>query len=95
VEYRVIFHKDYYVINVFDQITGQFVKFQECTYRAGVLSESIGIELVFAGGQYQGYSLGQKRKKAPRYFVMNFFLSGSGKKRGIIFYRKGDWRVLG
>lgn len=95
VEYRVIFYKDFYVINVFDQATGQFTKFQECAYRTGVISESIGVELIFAGGRYQGYSLEKKRKKAPRYMVLNFHLTDSGKRKGIIFYRGGDWRVLG
>lgn len=95
VEYRVIFYKEFYIITVFDQISGKFRKYMECKYRKGVIGESIGIELVFSGGKYQGYNQDNKRKKAPRYLVLNFFLSGSGKRKGIIFYQKGDWRVLG
>ena len=94
IDYRVVFCKDHYIIDSFDKKEESWKRYHTSTYRNGVLSEWDGLELIFSKGRLKDYRLKDQEEKALKYVIINFYRPHSRNKKGIIFYRKGDWKAL-
>lgn len=94
VDFKVIFERDYYYIQVYDKDIKDWQHYLRCRYRGGVLNRQTSFDFIFSRGTFSEYHFKESKRKVPSYVVVEFYYPDSGKKRSIIFYRKGDWRVL-
>ncbi|NOR14932.1 MAG: hypothetical protein GQ544_04445 [Candidatus Aminicenantes bacterium] len=94
VDYRLVFWNNICRVDVFDRNSNRWKPYADTAYCKGVLSQPVGLEVVFSQGRFKEYRLGEGRGKSPKYLIIEFFVVGTEKKRGIIFYQDGNWRVL-
>jgi hypothetical protein len=94
VDYRLVFWNNVCRVDVFDRSSNSWKPNSNTTYSKGVLSQPLGLEVVFSQGRFMEYRLGEGKGKSPKYLIIEFFVAGTDKKRGIIFYQDGNWRVL-
>jgi hypothetical protein len=95
VDYKVVFERGHYFIQVFDSDKKEWLPYLKASYRGRVLNRQSKFEFIFSRGSLREYRVRDKGRKLPRYVVVEFFLPGSSKKKSLIFYKKGDWKVLG
>jgi hypothetical protein len=95
VDYRLVFWNNRCVVEYFDRESGRWHPHAASSYHRGVVSAPAGVRILFSGGRFKEYTLPGKRGRIPRYLILEFRIPGTPKKRGIIFYRDGDWRILG
>ncbi len=95
VDYKVVFELDHYLIQVFDSDKNEWLPYLKASYRGRVLNRQSKFEFIFSQGSLREYGLRDKGQKLPRYVVVEFYFPGSSKKKSLIFYKKGDWKVLG
>jgi len=95
VDYKVIFERDHYYIQVFDLDKKEWLPYLKSSYRGRVLNRQSKFEFIFSRGYLREYRVRDKGRKLPRYVVVEFYLPSSSKKKSLIFYKKGDWKVLG
>jgi hypothetical protein len=95
VDYRVVFWNNRCVMEYFDRDSGCWHPHTASAYHRGVVSDPAGLRIIFSGGRFKEYSLPGARERIPRYLILEFRIPGTPKKRGVIFYRDGDWRILG
>jgi hypothetical protein len=94
VDYRLVFWNNTCRVDVFDRGTNRWKPYVDTAYSKGILSQPVGLEIVFSQGRFKEYRLGEGKGKPPKYFIVEFLVAGTDKKRGIIFYQDGNWRVL-
>jgi len=95
VDFKVVFERDYYYIQVYDKDIKDWQHYLRCRYRGGALNRQTSFEFIFSKGTFSEYHFRDSKRKVPSYVVVELYSPESGKKRSIIFYRKGDWRILG
>jgi len=95
VDYKVVFERDHYYIQVFDLDKKEWLPYLKYSYRGRVLNRQSKFEFIFSRGTLREYRARNKGRKLPRYVVVEFYLPSSSKKKSLIFYKKGDWKVLG
>jgi len=95
VNYKVIFERDHYYIQVFDLDKKEWLPYLKSGYRGRVLNRQSKFEFIFSQGSLREYRVRDKGRMLPRYVVVEFYFPGSSKKKSLIFYKKGDWKVLG
>lgn len=93
-EYRAVFSEDHLQIDFFNKETQDWKNFMRHVYSSSVSAHSGEEMFLFARGAFRQF-LSKKEDKGvpPRYVSVDFHFPGSGKKKSIIFFRKGDWRV--
>ena len=47
------------------------------SYSKGVLSQPLGLEVVFSQGRFKEYRLGEGKGKLPKYLIVEFFVAGT------------------
>ena len=94
IDYMVVFCKDHYFIDYFDKDEESWKSYIKLKYHNGVLSEWDGVELIFSKGRFKDYRVKEQEGKIFKYVIINFYCPKLPKKKAIIFYRKGDWKVL-
>jgi len=94
VDYRLVFWNNTCRVDVFDRGSNRWKPYADTAYSKGVLSQPVGLEVVFSQGRFKEYRLDEGKGKSPKYLIVDFLVAGTEKKRGIIFYQNGNWRVL-
>jgi len=94
IDYKVVFCKEHYFIDYFDKDEESWKRHIKSKYHNGVLSELDRVELIFSKGRFKDYRLKEREGKIFKYVIINFYCPKSPKKKAIIFYRQGDWKVL-
>ncbi len=94
VDYRLVFWNNICRVDVFDPSSNRWQPNADTIYGKGVLSQPLGLEVVFSQGRFKEFRLGEGKGKLPKYLIVEFFVAGTERKRGIIFYQDGNWRVL-
>jgi hypothetical protein len=94
IDYKVVFCKEHYIIDSFDKKEEKWKIYNTSKYRNGVLSEWDGLELIFSNGRLRDYRLIDQEEEILRYVIIHFYRPKSTQKKAIIFYRKGNWKVL-
>jgi hypothetical protein len=94
IDYKVVFCREHYFIDHFDKDEESWERYTKSKYHNGVLSELDGVELIFSKGRLKDYRLKEQDGKIFKYVIINFYRPKSPKKKAIIFYRTGDWKVL-
>lgn len=94
VDFKAIFLEDHYLIQVKDRSSGKWKDFSSAKFSGGILCRPHGIEFIFSRGAFREFKFVEKKQKTPRYVILDLYLPEPSKKKGIIFYREGDWRVL-
>ncbi len=94
VDYRLVFWNNVCRVDVFDRSSNRWKPYSDTAYCKGVLSQPVGLEVIFSQGRFKEYRLGEGKGRSPKYLIIEFFVAGTEKKRGIIFYQDGNWRVL-
>lgn len=92
--YKVIFQDQQLRIDVFDRDLAKWKKYQAWPYKKGIICNSQGWEFIFSRGSFKEYRLSSWSGKVPKYIIVQFQLESSSKRKGIIFYQDGHWRVL-
>jgi hypothetical protein len=95
VDYKVVLKENHYIVDVFDKDSEDWRRYLTRSYHKGVTCQPKNAEFIFSRGMLREFKLPQMHRKVPKYIVINFYWVNTSRKRGIIFYRKGDWRVLG
>ena len=93
-DYRLVFWNNTCRVDVFDLSSNRWQPHADTSYSRGVLSRPLGLEVVFSQGRFKEYRQGEGKGKSPKYLIIEFYVAGTEKKRGIIFYQDGNWRVL-
>lgn len=94
IDYKVVFCREHYFIDYFDEDEKSWKRYIKSNYHNGVLSELDGVELIFVKGRFKDYRLKEQEGKIFKYVIISFYSQNSPKKKAIIFYRTGDWKVL-
>ena len=94
-DYKVEFSRDFYTVKVYNRSSEQWEKHIEGSYSSGVTTEPLEIEFYFARGRFIGYQFKNRERKLPRSVIIYFQKHNSEKKKSIIFFRDGDWKVIG
>lgn len=94
VDYRLRFWNNVCKVERFDRSTGLWMPYVDTPYSRGIVSQPLGLQVIFSQGHFREYRLEGGPGKTPRYVIVEFKVSGTDVKRGIIFYQDGSWRVL-
>lgn len=94
IDYKIVFCREHYFIDYFDKDEESWERYIKSKYHNGVLSELDGVELIFSKGRFKDYRLKEQEGTIFKYVIINFYRPKSPKKKAIIFYRTGDWKVL-
>jgi len=89
----IILRKDYLLNKTVREVALRMVQLDG--YRGRVLNRQSKFEFIFSQGSLREYRVRDKGRMLPRYVVVEFYFPGSSKKKSLIFYKKGDWKVLG
>ena len=95
VDYKVVFEFDGYSIKIFDREAETWNPYLAAKYPNRIRSRASEFEFVFSGGFFREYRRREGEGRGPKYIIIDIYLPGTTKKRSLIFYRDGDWRVLG
>ena len=95
VDYRVKFFERDFLIEAWDEETQSWESSFRGRYSRGVRCRTLGWEFRFSQGLFREYRFEGQQSRGPRYLVVEFYIEGNKSKRSLIFYREGDWRVLG
>jgi hypothetical protein len=94
-DFKAIFQERHLTINIFDKDLGNWKRYLEWPYKKGIICFPQGWEFFFSNGSFREYRSNSWPGKAPKYIIVQFQFESSSKKKGIIFYRDGNWRALG
>jgi hypothetical protein len=94
VDYRLEFWNNICRVERFDRGTGLWLPYVDTTYGRGIVSQPLGLQVVFSQGKFKEYRLEGGPARTPKYLILEFKVAGTDVKRGIIFYQDGNWRVL-
>ncbi len=95
VDYRMVFWNNRCEVEYYDRDSNRWHPHAASAYHRGVVSDPAGLQIVFSGGRFKEYTLPGGRGRTPPYLILEFRIPGTPKKRGVIFYSDGDWRILG
>lgn len=95
VDYKVVFEPGGYSISVLDLESGNWRPYQAVKFPNRIRSRASEFEFFFSGGFFREYRRKGKQSRGPRYIIIDIYLPDTNKKRSLIFYREGDWRILG
>lgn len=97
IDYKLVFLEDRYAIDNFDNNTGKWCNLMEKKYlgRVSCSKEVDKIEFIFSQGKFWKYQSIKNKDYKSQYIIIEFSDSKAQKKRRIIFYKKGSWKVLG
>lgn len=93
-DFRVIFTERYMVADTFDEDLRNWQKYKEWPYLKGITCGLQGWAFFFSNGTLREYQSSSWPGKAPKHIIVEFMLKSSSKKKGVIFNRDGQWRVL-
>lgn len=95
VDYKVLFESEGYSIEIFDREAGTWKPYLAAKYPRSIRSKASEFEFVFSRGFFREYLRREGEGRGPKYIIIDIYLPETTKKRSLIFYRDGDWRVLG
>ena len=95
VDYKVLFESEGYSIEIFDRETGAWKSYLAAKYPGGICSRASEFEFIFSRGLFREFRPREGEGRGPKYIIIDILLPETTKKRSLIFYRDGDWRVLG
>jgi hypothetical protein len=95
VDYKVEFSRDFYIVKVHNRSKAQWEVYKKDSYSSGISTEPLDIEFYFTRGRFRGYEFKNREGKVPKSVIIYFQKQNSDKKKSIIFFRDGDWKVLG
>ncbi len=95
VDYKVVFWKDHYSVDVYERQTNTWKRFYQSPYGKGIFTRPLDFEFIFSNGRFHTYRSLSKKQKLPSYIIISFHSEGTPKEKRIIFYqKKRDWKVL-
>lgn len=95
-DYRIEFHKNNYLIFSFNNRTKIWEEFAKHNYPLDIISSIEECEFVLSRGKISSIKINGKKINLKSYLILNFYRPKTpSKTKGIIFYKDGNWRVLG
>ncbi len=93
-DFKITFEEKHYIIESLDRENGIWEHYLTASYYAGIVCQPNSFEFVFSRGRFHEYKYKNDNRKVPKYLIQEFFILDRVKKKGIIFYRNQDWRVI-
>jgi hypothetical protein len=94
VDYRLEFHAKYFSIDYFDAAESRWKKYSQSRYRHRIKCELDGATLILSKGRLQKFGLKGQKELFPEYMIVYFVSQKSKKRKALIFYKKGNWKVI-
>jgi hypothetical protein len=95
-EYRFEFHEDNYFILNFNNRKKMWEIFAHHKYPHDIIPSIEDLEIVLSRGRIDHFKIKGKKINLKSYLILNFHRPKTpAKKKGIIFYKDGNRRVLG
>lgn len=90
------FKQDCYLVSFFSHQKKAWEIFARHRYPNDIIPSPEGLEIFLVRGRITSFKLKGKHIDLKSYLILNFHHPKMpAKKKGIIFYREGEWRVLG
>ncbi len=94
-DYKMIFSKYRLEVYRYEKELKTWQRHLEIPYEKGVESDAPNWEFVFSEGRCTGYRSMKGARKVPKYTMVSFHHESSSRKKEIIFFKDGSWKVLG
>lgn len=95
-DYKFRFLNDHYDISFFNNQTKRWHLFASHPYSHNITPAIKDLEIVLKRGRINRFFIEGQEKNVKSYLILNFYLSKKpSKDRGIIFYKDGNWKVIG
>lgn len=92
-DFRMVFHEDRSVVDMWNDDTEDWVRFMELAYRGSSRNISGDTEIFFSRGKLSNYRQESQASPLLKYITIDFALAGSSKTRGLILFSSGAWHV--
>ncbi len=93
-DYRIRFDTGIYSLASWEKDSETWQPYLSEGYYKGIECAAVDFDIVFSRGRFHEIRYRAGQRKPPRYLIVELFSPRTQKKKGIIFYRDKDWRVL-